>query len=204
MGNKLATFVAAGSRPLVDTPGVCGGPLAEAVGSRNADGREGMRAAAVFKLGRAASATVWECPSEFAFGDITPREAASRRLGSDAKVSTKASAEGEQTGLSDPAMPRSSTGATTQADDLHPQVLTIAPGESPGRLIGRGFAVPRGRRESFTIVRRRWAQRYRRPSRFALSQRDRVEHTPRGDCARPIDGLRPGDARDVSVLNEEV
>jgi len=35
-----------------------------------------------------------------------------------------------------------------------------------------------------------------------LGQRDRVEHTPRGDRTRPVDALLPDDARYVCVLDE--
>ena len=45
--------------------------------------------------------------------------------------------------------------------------------------------------------------RHRRLAGSALlGQRDRVEHTPRGDRTRPVDALRPDDARYVGVLDE--
>src|ERR1700693_3337861 len=37
-----------------------------------------------------------------------------------------------------------------------------------------------------------------------LVQWDRVEHTPRGMCARPIDALGPGDAGYVGIVDGEV
>ena len=72
--------------------------------------------------------------------------------------------------------------------------------ESPGRLIGRGFRCAREVGVVHHIARRTTCTDDRASA--LLGQRDRVEHTPRGDRTRSVDALRPDDARYVGVLDE--